>query len=219
MSERAIEFWKGQLFELLTPNMKVFFTQLLEYESILLIQRPVSRKNIPMTIENGMSLTIYFHDDVKGLCTFDSKIYQLENKQIYMKKPLMNSIKKAQRRNFFRVQVAVEVELRFASENISNEVEHLTTFTHDISGGGISFLSTYKVTEEDRFTKGILHLKTNNGSEKIHFNGKIVNVMKQNQIYRISLQFVEMSEETRKKIIQFCMFKQIELRNKVMGQL
>ena len=66
--------------------------------------------------------------------------------------------------------------------------------------------------------KGSLHLKTPDKQLKVEFNGRIVRVMKQeNQIYRISLQFVDMNESIRSEIIRYCMYKQIELRNKIKG--
>lgn len=212
------EFWNGQLIEIHSPNQEIFFTQLIQHEPELLIQRPVNQKNIPMIIEDGMSVTIYFHDDVRGLCTFDSSIHLLQNRKPFINKPPVNAIKEAQRRHFFRIQVAVETHLLLPSVENLDQVEDLVAFTYDISGGGASFLFPRKLVEEGNIVKGILHLNFNTNQKKVAFSGRIVHVIKQqNKIYKTSLQFVEMNESIRKDIIQFCMFKQIELRNKLKG--
>lgn len=64
--------------------------------------------------------------------------------------------------------------------------------------------------------KGVLYLKTDTEQNKVEFKGKIVNVMKQhNQFYKTALQFINMREGARSKIVKFCIVKQIEFRNKV----
>lgn len=68
-NEAYTEFWNGQLLELVTSEGKTYYTQLIRNESELLIQRPVNKQNVPMLIENGMMVTVCFHDDKKGSVT------------------------------------------------------------------------------------------------------------------------------------------------------
>lgn len=201
-----IDFWKGQLFELLTPDKETFFTQLLEHDSNLLVQRPVNQKNIPLTMNNELSITVYFYDDINGLCSFHSKMHHLQNNKFLISTP--HHIKKAQRRRFFRVQTAVEMRLLLPSFK-DVKANTLKTLTHDLSGGGVSFLSSTKIMEEGVIVKGHLHFD----QKKVEFQARVVKVIKkQNQIFRNSLQFIEISESSRSEIIRFCMLKQIELR-------
>lgn len=212
------EFWDGQMLEILTSDKKTYFTQLIRHETDLLIQRPANKQNVPMLVENDMDVTVYFHDDQKGLCSFGSRINRHDNGKIIMTKPSGDSIKVVQRRQFFRVKAAVEMTLVLPPAKDSNEEEgdKLNITTHDISGGGAAFLSESKILEEGEAVKGILYLKTDTEQEKVEFKGKIVNVMKQhNQFYKTALQFMDMREGARSKIVKFCIVKQIEFRNKV----
>lgn len=211
------EFWTGQMLELLTSDKKIYFTQLIRHETDLLIQRPANKQNVPMLIENDMDVTVYFHDDQKGLCSFGSRINRHDNGKIIMTKPARDSIKVVQRRQFFRVKAAVEMTLVLPPAEDSNEEEEkLNVTTHDISGGGAAFLSESKILEEGDAVKGVLYLKTDSEQDKVEFKGKIVNVMKQhNQFYKTALQFIDMREGPRSKIVKFCIVKQIEFRNKV----
>src|SRR5690625_1556490 len=134
MSENVYtEFWKGQLLELLTPNKETYFTQIIKHENDLLIQRPVNRKNLLMSIEDSTSVTVYFQDDMKGLCTFNSKIYEPKKGNIVIKKPSTDNVKKTQRRRFFRVQASVDLHLVLPPIKNANHPEKLSTVTHDIS--------------------------------------------------------------------------------------
>lgn len=214
-----VEFWSGQLLELHTPDRDIYYTQLIHNKPNLLIQRPVNKKNLPITITDHMPITVYFHDDKLGLCTFNSTISLHQSNQTIIEKPSSDSIKKAQRRRFFRVQANIQTYLILAQENKSKEVEELAVLTHDISGGGISFLYPSKIFREGDFIKGSLHLKTSTDQQKISFDGRVVNVLKhESKFYKTSIEFIKMQESTRSEIIKFCIQKQIELRKKLSGE-
>lgn len=211
-----VDFWDGQLLELITADHDVFFTQIIQHKPNLLIQRPVNRKNEPLLIQKGMPLTVYFHEDSHGLCTFESSVIQYQNNKIEIRKPLINSIEKAQRRYFFRVLVALEMHLILPSSQHSNEQKQISILTHDISGGGVSFLSRDKIVEMGDLVEGALFLKTTTERKMVAFKGKVVYAMKHHdQFYKIALQFVDMKESVRSEIIRFCLSKQIELRKKL----
>ncbi|HLU22675.1 MAG TPA: PilZ domain-containing protein, partial [Bacillaceae bacterium] len=119
-----------------------------------------------------------------------------------------------QRRRYFRVQVAVEMNLILPSTK-DTAGEKLFVHTYDISGGGAAFIFRHPVVKVGDLVNGSLQYKINSDQRSIDFTGRIVNVMKQeNHFYRISLQFMEMNELIRTDIIKFCMYKQIELRKK-----
>ena len=212
------EFWKGQSLELQTPSKETYFTQLLNHEQMLTVQKPVNSKNVPMIIENGASVAVYFQDEVEGLCVFISKIYQLQNGRIIIDKPSEEAIKKAQRRRFFRVKVSVDLQLFIQSADDLEQVTEISALTHDISGGGLSFLTREKLVNKDDVVQGIVHLKLGSKQLKVRFKGEIVRVTRQdNQFYKNSLQFIDMNESSRAEIIQYCMIKQVEFHRKVKG--
>lgn len=212
------EFWNGQSIELEVQNKGTYFTQIINHEHMLNVQQPRNKVNIPLLIENGTVVTVYFHDEVIGLCTFISKIYKGPNEIIFMEKPSEEQIKKVQRRRYFRVNVLADVELFKQTNNGSNQVAVLTAFTHDISGGGLSFLTPQKSVGENEIVNGVVHLQLKNKKLEIKFKGKIIRVMQQeNDMYKSSLQFLHMSEPVRSELIQYCMMKQIELYKKMKG--
>lgn len=216
--QKAIQFWNGQLLELETSQRKVYFTEIIQHEPNLIIQRPVSRKGTPLLLEGENTITVYFHDQDQGLCTFDSKITQYQNGKTVIEKPLTKNIKKAQRRRYFRVQVAVEMNLVLPSTKDSAG-EKLFVHTYDISGGGAAFIFRHPVVKVGDLVNGSLQFKINSVPKNINFSGRIVNVMKQEyHFYRISLQFMAMNELIRTDIIKFCMYKQIELRKKTKNE-
>ncbi|WP_152655920.1 flagellar brake protein [Oceanobacillus sp. CFH 90083] len=216
------EFWDGQLFEIMTSEEKIYFTQLIWNKSDMLIQPPVNKQNIPMSIENGMCVTVSFLDDERGVCKFDTKIYRHLNGRISLNKPDTSEIKVVQRRKFFRVKIMLDMDLTLPpAEGINEnreeiEAENITVTTHDISGGGVAFFTNFKIVEIGDQVTGVLYLKEKSDTQKIAFKGKIVNVMKQqNKMFKNAIQFMDMREGTRSKIVQFCIRKQIEIRNKL----
>lgn len=215
----SIKFWRGQSLELLTLEGEMYFSQLIDDEGVLRIQRPVNKKYNVMSITHDMPITVYFYDDEQGLCTFDSTLFLQQNKITAIKQPTI--IKKAQRRRFFRVEATAELRLRaFAVEDDTNEADELeygTFLTHDISGGGLSFHSSRQIVAAGDLVVGTLQLKTSTYEKEVAFSGRIVNIVKmQQRIFRISLEFIEMKESVRSDIVKYCMIKQIELRRKLM---
>ena len=96
-----VEFWNGQLLELVTLEEKVYFTQVLKIDQYIQIQMPKNESNVPLTVESGMNITIYFYDEQKGMCTFKSRLLKLPNGYMIIKRPEKNTIKRIQRRRFF----------------------------------------------------------------------------------------------------------------------
>ncbi|WP_196427107.1 flagellar brake protein [Paenibacillus woosongensis] len=210
-----IEFWKGQLLELQTPEGVMYKTQIIQLaNNRLYIQKPVNRMNRYLSFTGSMSVTIFFHSEERVLYSFDTEI-SLQLNQLSFPVPPASRIKKAQRRRFFRVPVEVELNLNLKPAGQPNEDEFIKVTTKDISGGGLSFLCSFEV-ESEKLVAGVMHLETNNSQNTIEFHGKIVNcaVLPDNN-YKISLEFVQMKESIRSDIIKYCLFKQVEARNKL----
>lgn len=214
-----VEFWNGQLLEVLISDNdeeEAYVTQVIDIDRYLRIQMPETKTGVPIKLDSGKSVIINFYDDVHGMCTFDSRIIQLEDGSTIIKKPEPEAIKRIQRRRFFRVNAAVplQITLRAKEEDVEDKVWEL--YTHDISGGGVSFLNEREILAEDDFLHGTVELKRANEEPVVSFTAKVVNIMKQiNNFYKISLEFQEVTEKGRSEIIRYCMFKQIENRKKI----
>ena len=210
-----VELWNGQLLELVTFGEKVYFTQVLKIDQYIQIQVPKTESNVPLTVESGMDIIIYFYDEQKGMCTFKSRLLKLPNGYVVIKRPEKDTVKKIQRRRFFRVKVTDEMILYIPEEENPDKKKKVKVYTHDLSGGGISFLSKDNIVNIDDAVTGTLYLKKKHQSMTKHFEATIVNVIKHNdRFYRISLQFENISEKDQSDIISYCFLKQVEIRNK-----
>ncbi|WP_083935511.1 flagellar brake protein [Paenibacillus ginsengihumi] len=124
-----------------------------------------------------------------------------------------------QRRRLFRVPVSIELKLCLDASPVSHDGEPARLTTLDISGGGLSFLWAYPLKIAHTF-EGTACLKTQNGQRLVPFTGAVVGCVKQpDQSYRISVQFVQITEAERSEVIRYCMLKQIEMRNKLRNYL
>lgn len=210
-----VEFWKGQLLELQTFEGVMYKTQITRQDhSRIYIQKPINRMNRYLSVTNHMSVTVYFHNEERALYSFDTQL-NLQHNQLSFQAPSVDRIKKAQRRRFFRVPVEVELNLNLKSIEHSEIDEFIKVTTKDISGGGLSFLCDFAV-ETEKLIAGIMHLETNNSQNMIEFHGKVVNCAKlPGNLYKVSLEFVHMKESIRSDIIKYCLFKQVEARNKL----
>ncbi len=216
-----VEFWNGQLLEVLISENdedETYVTQVMNAERYFQIQMPKTKTGVPIKLDSGKSVTIHFYDDVHGMCTFDSRIIQLEDGNTIIKKPEPEAIKRIQRRRFFRVNAAVPLQIKLRAEEEESEDKEWDLYTHDISGGGVSFLNEQEILAENDFLHGTMELKRANEEHIVDFTAKVVNIMKQiNNFYKISLEFQEVTEKERSEIIRYCMFKQIENRKKIGG--
>ncbi|WLV25585.1 PilZ domain-containing protein [Aciduricibacillus chroicocephali] len=209
-------FWQGQSFEIQTEDKKIFYTQFAgEKNGELYIQRPQDKKNMYMNILRGVPVVVFFFDiEEEGLFTFKTNIYILPDGIAYLEKPDPEQIEKAQRRRFFRVKIGVPMTLELPDQKTSSNTIEL--FTHNISGGGVAFLHPKKITETGDKVSGILQLKTPNFQSDVRFDAKVISIVKtEHDVFRIALEFLKMKEPERADIIKFCMFKQVELRNKL----
>lgn len=211
-------FWNGQFLEVLVLEGEddIYVTQIIETERYLRIQLPKTKTGVPITLDSGKAVTINFYDEDHGMCAFASRIIQLEDGNIIIKRPQPEMIKRIQRRRFFRINTSVKLQIILAEEDKEVEDKVWELYTHDISGGGISFLHEQKILKKDDFIHGTIELKSEEGEEKVTFTANVVNIMPHiNNFHKISLEFQDITEKERSEIIRYCMFKQIEMRKKI----
>src|SRR5699024_4112746 len=162
-----------------------------------------------------MDIIIYFYDEQKGMCTFKSRLLKLPNGYIVIKKPEKDTVKKIQRRRFFRVKVTDEMISYIQEEENADKTKKVKVYTHNLKGVVIAFLSKDNIVNIDDAVTGTLYLKKKHQSMTKHYEATIVNVIKHNdRFYRISLQFENINEKNQSDIISYCFLKQVEIRNK-----
>src|SRR5699024_12411850 len=115
-----------------------------------------------------MDIIIYFYDEQKGMCTFKSLLLKLPNGYIVIKRPEKDTVKKIQRRRFFRVKVTDEMILYILEEENQDKKKKVKVYTHDLCGGGISFLSKDIIVIIDDAVTVTLYLKKHHQSMTKH---------------------------------------------------
>jgi len=202
------EFWPGQTLEIHTEDRNIYDTQILRVDDTLKIRRPLDRSGVAIMSEGAFPVTVYFHRmEEKMLYSFPTVLFKDMHREYLLAMPNEVEIKRAQRRKMFRVQIGVEVDL--TTPDYSEVID--TVFTKDISGGGIACFSKKPLAEKREYIHGIIHLQVNQQREAIPFKARVVGIRKQTMtIFQTSLEFIELQERNREKIIKFCMTKQIE---------
>jgi len=123
---------------------------------------------------------------------------------------LPTDIKKVQLRSFVRLDMNVPVSLVIADGN--EEATH-QFITRDLSGGGLCLISKIPIPPN---TPVMLTIDlTNHG--KINVSGNTVRLDRQQSetaLYLISIQFVDIIEHDRSKIMKFIFQKQLERKRK-----
>lgn len=135
---------------------------------------------------------------------------------LMMFKPKENDIVKIQRRQFVRINWAVDV----AVHPVRGEFTPFTTVTSDISAGGASII----VNKQIELKKGQeifcwIVLPRNNGEYNyLKFNCKIVRIQELNSTKNtVSVQFLNKSSQEEQTLIRFCYEAQVAMKQKELG--
>lgn len=127
--------------------------------------------------------------------------------------PEKDQIRKIQRRQFVRIDTAVDVSI----QSVHHSFKPIVTVTSDVSGGGISII----VPREDDVQKGdhvrvMLVLPMHSGRYRyIKADAEVVLIRSiSNGVVVSSLKFTSIEKDAQQSIVQFCFEKQREARKK-----
>jgi len=154
------------------------------------------------------SINVYFHDHISGY-GFISRIIRRETEPI----PVFaisypEQIVRVQRREFFRVPVVKELQYQvIVREGLS---ETRKGYMRDLSGGGILFKTKTKICPD---TMLLLTFKLKN--EEVQVPAEVTRCVKDDKNnFLVSVEFIEISERQRDKIIAYVFAIQREMRRK-----
>lgn len=170
-----------------------------------------------LTSESSMKI-LHFEDTVNLYINISGKLYRCTSKVLGYKRdqnirlaaltmPVVVDI--IQRREFFRLPIIMDCSYYILPENcdvsdIKKLEENYDVFMEkttllDISGGGIRIITNIDIK---RNIKLLLHF---NVQEDVYVVGKVVKTNKDEELglYKISLNFVNLNERKRDKIINF----------------
>lgn len=189
------EYYRSRLLEVSESNYYIEIP--LHYET-----------NVPLRIENQRSVWIEFNAIDGSLCRFNAQRLNLANIPLVcweIEKPNLKDVHREQRRNFVRVQVDIPAKIRVIDRNEST----LDCFTRDLSGGGValvvpkSYILRPGLIIEIKFTLPQLNFP-------VTAKGFVIRVSEPNDtgFCVTSVQFIDLPESMRKRIIQFTFNRQ-----------
>lgn len=120
---------------------------------------------------------------------------------------------KIQRRQFVRIETAVDI----AIHPLDFEFPPFTAITDDISAGGTSFLIPIDSGIKQGMNVQIwIVLVVQNGEyHYMKLQGKIARIIEFNETRnKVSLQFVDITNQERQLLLRFCFDRQLEIRRK-----
>lgn len=186
-----------------------------ENEDSLVIELPINTKTGRMKrLHAGDALQASFITNTGVKHFFDTYVMRVKDGELPLfaiARPTEESMTSIQRRNFFRVDIEVDVA-------VQTEIGRRYVFkTADIGGGGVSFI----IERDQSFNAGEklkcwLLLPHRNGSiEHSCFQGEVLR-QKELETGRkiVMVKFDEIVEQERQRVIRFLFEKQIQFRDR-----
>lgn len=172
-------------------------------------------KGMTILLELGQEVEIiYYRDD--GCFIFAAKVVEqfsvASASLIRLKK--ISSVKRLQRRNYFRLKVTLPIYIRELKEDPDQDPgPWLKAYTLNLSGGGA------RISSNEKLDKGaLLECRLELNEEEVILNGKVVRsqLVEDDPIvrYEIGLSFIDIAESDRDSIIKFIFQEQRKLRKK-----
>lgn len=175
------------------------------------IEEPINRDTGQFQrLSKGEELIFVFQDKQHVPHRFVSSVTgsKTENEVTFymVKHPVRSEIKRIQRRNYLRMPLITNVQLK------GEDIGVFTAITTNISGGGLAFITDVPL-EEGQFLKWNLSLNVEGESIKIEGEGEVVRVeINEEDTRLISIDFTDLSSENEQYIIRYCLSEQVKLR-------
>jgi c-di-GMP-binding flagellar brake protein YcgR len=187
-------------------------------DSIYVIDYPINEETKkPSFFFDGTEFRASFIAGDDAVYAFDTEIIGRRKGNIpvlLLKDPGKENYIRIQRRNYVRVETAVDV----AIHPLVHEFAPFTSVTIDLSGGGCSILIPHDMVLPEKGELNlwlVLHMQS---GDIVYVKAycKIVRVFKPRQDSRLraSLQFLDVDERDQQKIIRYCFERQLALRRK-----
>ncbi|MFM9326976.1 flagellar brake protein [Paenibacillus mesotrionivorans] len=160
----------------------------------------------------GDELSVYFLTEGGMKNFFMSTVLGIRDNEfrtVLIRKPAEESITKVQRRSFLRVPAELDI-----AASLGEQVR-FTGVTDDVGGGGASFICEGNIPVKigDALSCWLLLISRNAKPEHIPFKGEVVRTKAlESGRQQVMMQFSEISDKDRQKIIRFCFERQLEIR-------
>lgn len=167
-------------------------------------------------LPTGTWLKVSYVDKNKNVYQFITKVVKKVKKQkilgLALEHPDEDQIKRIQRRNYVRIQTAVDI----AIHSLDYSFLPFTTVTYDISGGGFSAIIPEHIELDSNMEieVWIVLAKSSEEIQYIHAKAEVVLFRAEDKLRRSSFKFTEIDESLRQLIITYVFNKQREERRK-----
>jgi|UPI0006B67DCD c-di-GMP-binding flagellar brake protein YcgR len=177
------------------------------------ISGPIYKNQLAM-IHKNQNIKVSYIVENKGRYAFDAKVLRKESSDIYkLEIQKTSNIRRYQQRKYYRLSISLPVTKSSDVKGEGDEeilVENCRT--KDISGSGLRLYSNFKHNPGD-----IIRCKFKIQDHLIDVKGKVIRVDKVDTFdysYSLGINFLELDENDRDKIIKFIFLKERLLREK-----
>ncbi|WZL74863.1 PilZ domain-containing protein [Clostridiaceae bacterium 35-E11] len=169
--------------------------------------------NVLFPITIGTTIKIKYFKKSIGMYVFTAEVIGRKNIQglSYIKVKRTSDITRAQRRNFFRLEVLLNAQIKQLKPYDAEE-KVINALTKDISGGGTRIIS-----KENLEVNSIVEIRVEMEQEPIVLKGKVIRCVSYEESdynYESAIVFVNIHEKTREQIISFIFDYQRKMKKK-----
>lgn len=206
---------KIEIIRLNVKDKKNYPSQILDISDndIILISGPIY-KNKLMFLHNDEMIRIIYVLENRGKYAFDAEILNINLSEVYkLKIRRISEVKKIQLRSFYRFEISIPVTKYFLykynkeEKTIAEKCE-----TKDISGNGLRISTNYKHNIGD-----VIICEFYIDDYLINTKARIIRIEDLDSFsykYSIGIQFIDLDEVEKDKIVKFIFSKQRVLREK-----
>ncbi|MGE6258857.1 flagellar brake protein [Heyndrickxia sporothermodurans] len=179
------------------------------------IDYPISlNTNRTAYLVNSIHLNVLFTTEDNIAYQFQTQVIGKIKKNIpliILQLPSQDEFKKIQRRQFVRVNTALDISLLFPSLNL-----RFSTITEDISAGGCAVLIPKNIKPLPLETGEAVLVLTMQSGEYHYIKSpmKLIRIWEESSKSIASLEFIDLQEKEKQLIFRFCFEKQLEFRKK-----
>lgn len=207
-------------------TLELQYSDRVEKYKCKLVERKGQQLYIDYPINIETKRTAFFLDGTQLKCSFimsDGNVYLFESEvvgRIKQKIPMImltypgdDQLIKIQRRQYVRVETAVDVAVHAAN----SEFKPFVTVTDDISAGGAAIIvSKEQILEAGTLIHSWFVLPMQNGDfHYFKFGAKVVrNIPLDHSRFKTSLEFINVESLERQVLLRFCFDRQLAMRRK-----
>ena len=176
----------------------------IEKDNLFLVHTPIRKSEVVMLLNDSV-ITVTYMVEKKGMYKFDAKVIEKvrEGRITFIRIKRISDIVENQRRQFFRIETNFKVDLK---RKDSDEIEHVASM--DISAGGMKVYTDKKVEIGD-----IIYTYFTLDDSTMFVETKVLKKFRSEHIrnrWELSLEFLNLSEKERERIIRFVFEKERE---------